>query len=32
MKLSAFDFSTEQREWDESLQLLIDEVMPHFPE
>jgi alkanesulfonate monooxygenase SsuD/methylene tetrahydromethanopterin reductase-like flavin-dependent oxidoreductase (luciferase family) len=32
MLIMIYDFSTEQREWDESLKLLIDEVMPHFPE
>lgn len=32
MKLMIYDFSTEPEEWNESLQLLVDEVMPHFPE
>ncbi len=27
-----YDFSTEQSEWDESLQLLVDEVLPNFPD
>jgi alkanesulfonate monooxygenase SsuD/methylene tetrahydromethanopterin reductase-like flavin-dependent oxidoreductase (luciferase family) len=27
-----YDFSTEPEWWEESLQLLVDEVLPHFPE
>ncbi len=27
-----YDFSTEQEHWEESLHLLVNEVLPHFPD
>jgi alkanesulfonate monooxygenase SsuD/methylene tetrahydromethanopterin reductase-like flavin-dependent oxidoreductase (luciferase family) len=32
MLVMIYDFSNEQSEWERSLQLLVDEVMPSFPE
>lgn len=32
MLTMVYDFSTEQEEWDESIDLLVNEVMPNFPD
>ena len=32
MLVMIYDFADEQKQWEHSLDLLIDEVMPHFPD
>ena len=32
MLVMIYDFADEQQAWENSLDLLVDEVMPHFPD